>query len=265
MRKSSGALHLADDRIKRAVGVLRRAEVAQARVWLGSETFQQRRRQSRLADARLTGEQHHLAFAGLCLRPAPQQQFEFFFPPDKFRQAARVESLEAAFHRSRSQRRPGSHRPRDALEVLCPKVLKLEQIAHELAGAFGNHDAVRLRNALQARRKVRRLAYDGLLLRSARPDQVADDHQSGCDADARLQGRVGLQSTHSSDQLQPRAHGSLCVVLVGLRITEVDQHPIAHVLRYEAAEALHGLRDALLVGRDDLAEVFRVHAGRERR
>jgi hypothetical protein len=34
-------------------------------------------------------------------------------------------------------------------EVLCSKVLKLEQIANELAGTFGNHDAVRLRNALQ--------------------------------------------------------------------------------------------------------------------
>ena len=67
------------------------------------------------------------------------------------------------------------------------------------------------------------------------------------------------------DQLQPCAHGPLGVVLVGLRIAEVDQHPVAHVLRDEAAEALHGLGDALLIGRNDLAEVFRVHAGRERR
>ena len=143
----------------------------------------------------LTREQHHLAFAALCLRPTPQQHFEFFFPPDKFRQAARVQCLEAAFHRSRSQRRPGSHRPCDALEVLCPKVLKLEQIAQELSGALSNHDAVRLRNALQARGKVWRLANDGLLLRSARSDQIADDHQSRCDADTRLQGRVGLQTS----------------------------------------------------------------------
>ena len=61
-----------------------------------------------------------------------------------------------------------------------------------------NHDAVRLRNALQARRKVRRLANDGLLLRSARPDQVADDHKTRCDADAGLQGRVGLQIAYCS-------------------------------------------------------------------
>ena len=176
-----------------------------------------------------------------------------------------MHSLETAFRRTRPQRRPGSHRPRNTLEVLCSEVLKLEQIAHELSRTFGNHDAVRLCNALQACRKVRRLAYDGLLLRSARADQIADDHQPRCDADTRLQGRVGLQSTYRSDQLQPCAHGPLCVVLVGLRVAEVDQHPVAHVLRYEAAEALHGLGNALLIGRNDLAEVFRVHAGRERR
>ena len=76
---------------------------------------------------------------------------------------------------------------------------------------------------------------------------------------------MGLQATHSSDQLQPCAHGPLCVVLVGLGIAEVDQDPVAHVLRYEPAEALHGLRNALLIGRNDLAEVFRVHAGRKGR
>ena len=166
---------------------------------------------------------------------------------------------------ARSQCRPGSHRPGDALEVLCPEVLKLEQIAEELSRALGNDDAVRLCNALQARRKVRRLAYDGLLLRSARSDQVADDHQSRCDADTGLQGRVGLQATYRSDQLQPCAHGPLCVVLVGLRVAEVDEDAVAHVLRDEAAEALHGLGDALLIGRNDLAEVFRVHARRQRR
>ena len=74
-----------------------------------------------------------------------------------------------------------------------------------------------------------------------------------------------LQPAYRGDQLQPRAHRSLGVVLVGLRIAEVDQHAVAHVLRDEPAEALHGLGDALLIGRNDLAEVFRVHAGREGR
>ena len=148
MRKSGGTFHLADDRIERAVSVLWRAEVAQPHVRLGSEAFKQRGGESRFADPSLAREQHHLAFAGLRLRPAAQQQFEFFFPPDKVRQAARVKSLEATFHRSWSQRRPGSHRPRDTFEVLRPKVFKLEQIAHELPRALRNNDAVRLRNAL---------------------------------------------------------------------------------------------------------------------
>ena len=89
--------HLADDRIKRAVGVLRRTEVAQASVRFGCEAFQQRRREPRLADTCLAGEQHHLAFAGLRLRPAPQQQFKFLLATDKLGQSACVQSLEAAF------------------------------------------------------------------------------------------------------------------------------------------------------------------------
>ena len=75
--------------------MLRRAEVAQTSVWLSSETFQKRSGQSRLADPRFTGKQYHLPLAALRLRPAAQQQFEFFFPSYKLREAARVESIEA--------------------------------------------------------------------------------------------------------------------------------------------------------------------------
>ena len=38
---------------------------------------------------------------------------------------------------------------------------------------------------------------------------------------------------------------------MGLRIAEINEHTIAHVLRYETAEATHGLGDAFLVGRND--------------
>src|SRR6202035_2626700 len=48
---------------------------------------------------------------------------------------------------------------------------------------------------------------------------------------------VRFEAAYSSDQLQPCAHGSLCVVLVRLGIAEVNQNPIAHVLGYKAAEA----------------------------
>ena len=86
VRESSGTLHLADDGVQRAVGVLWRAEIAQSRMRLRSNAFQHCSRQSRLADTRLARDQHHLAVAGLCLQPAPHQQFEFFVSPDKLGQ-----------------------------------------------------------------------------------------------------------------------------------------------------------------------------------
>ena len=137
-------------------------------------------------------KQHHLTFAGLRFRPPPHQQFEFFFSTDQLGQAARVKSIEAAFHGSGSQCHPGSHRPCNTLEVPGSEVLKLEQVAKKLPRLPGDNHAVRLRNALQAGRKVWRLADDGLLLRSAGPDQITNDHQTRCNTDTRLQGCVTL-------------------------------------------------------------------------
>jgi hypothetical protein len=65
-------------------------------MWLGSNAFQERSRQSRLADARFTGQQYNLTLATLRFRPAAQQQFEFFLTSDKSSQPACVQSLEAA-------------------------------------------------------------------------------------------------------------------------------------------------------------------------
>ena len=48
-----------------------------------------------------------------------------------------------------------------------------------------------------------------------------------------------------------------------LRKAEVHEHAVAHVLRYEAIEALHSLGDALLIGRNDLPQVLRVHPRRQ--
>ena len=43
------------------------------------------------------------------------------------------------------------------------------------------------------------------------------------------------------------------------------QRCVAEILCHDAAEAAHDLCDRFLIGRDDLAQVFRVHAPRERR
>ena len=45
------------------------------------------------------------------------------------------------------------------------------------------------------------------------------------------------------------AHSPLGVILLRLRIAQIHQDTVAHVLRDEPAETAHSLGDALLVGR----------------
>ena len=68
-----------------------------------------------------------------------------------------------------------------------------------------------------------------------------------------------LERTDSTNQLQPSPHRLRGVVLMGLRIAEIDQHAVAHIFGHEPTEALHGLGDTFLIGRNDLAQIFGVH------
>jgi hypothetical protein len=265
MLESGGAFHLVYDRIKRAVRVLRGAEIAQPRVRFGGEVFQQRGRQPRLADARFTGEQHDLPFVRLCPRPAPKQQFEFFFPPNEGGQTARVQRLEAALHGSRPQRRKDPHPPRDALEIYRPEVVKLEQIAEQLSRTLGDDDHVRLGDALQACRKVGGLADDAALLRLPGPDEIADHDQAGCNSDAHPEQFFAAQLAHRFGERQPGPDSPLGIVLVRLWIAEIHQHPVAHVLGDETVEPGDRLGDALVIGADYGTQIFGIELCRERR
>ena len=51
---------------------------------------------------------------------------------------------------------------------------------------FGDQHRTGLRERLQARSQVRRLANDRLLLSGAFAGQIADDHHAGSDANANL-------------------------------------------------------------------------------
>ena len=132
-----------------------------------------------LADARLPGQQHHLAFAGPGSRPAAQQQFKLFFSSDECSEAAGVHCLEAALDRTCPQRRERSHRTGDPLELLWSKVPQLEEIAEQIARGLGNDDCVRLGDALKACREVRCLADYIVLLRLAGPQKIPDHHHPG--------------------------------------------------------------------------------------
>src|SRR5215468_3150647 len=81
--EAGGVLDLADHWKECTVPMMRRAEVAQPEVRLAGQPLQQRAGQSRFADASLTDQQHHPAFALLGLTPAAAQQLELLLAPDQ--------------------------------------------------------------------------------------------------------------------------------------------------------------------------------------
>jgi hypothetical protein len=100
-------------------------------------------------------------------------------------------------------------------------------------------------------------------LSRARSNEIADYNQSGADANADLERFNAAQLANRFDELEPSPYRPLGIILVRLRVAEVHKHAVTHVLRYEAAEALHSLGDTLLIARNDLAQVLRVHTRRE--
>ena len=186
VREARSSFQLTDDRVQRTVGVLRGAEVAKPRMRFGRKVLGKGGYQSRLANSWLTRQQYDLSFSCYRLRPAPQSA-------DQVLLAAQQAPLPQwrGKHRNGCPRillstPPKLSRPRDALQVPPAQVLKLKEIAKELARAVGDNDRARVRNALQPCSKVWCLANNRLLLRSARANHVAYDHQTGGYSDACL-------------------------------------------------------------------------------
>jgi hypothetical protein len=113
-----------------------------------------------------------------------------------------------------------------------------------------NDNHVRLRDDLQARRKVRRLANNGSLLRVPRADELTDDHKAGRNSDTGLQGSGRLDRGNRYDQLEPGPHSPLRVIFMGPRIAKMHQDAVPHVSRHESVVPLHGLGHAFLIGGD---------------
>src|SRR5262249_9819021 len=170
--------------------------------------------------------------------------------------------LEPTFHQTRSQRRPVSHWRGNAFEVPRPKVLKLEEGAEKSSRAVGDDDCIRLGDPLQSCREVRGLADNATLLSFARADQVAYHNEPRRDADPYLQGHTGRrrEPRYCLDEGETGADGSLGVMLVCMRIAEIREHAVAHVLRDKAAIPVDHLRAAAMIGTDDSTQVLGIVA-----
>ena len=230
---------------------------------------------ARLADAGLARQQHHLPFAVARQAPAFEQQRHLAGAADEFDQPALVLRLEAARHAALAAHAPRLDRRDKALQLECSGRLELERRTHQAARLGRQHDLARRGMGLQARREVGRFAA-GRLLRGRRAGaDLADHHEAGGDADARLQvdaalrlGRPGgsIKCRHGLEHVQRRVHRALRVVLVRARIAEVDQAAIAEQLRHMAVVRRHRGGHRVVIASDQALQIFRVEpAGQQGR
>ncbi|MGY3407267.1 hypothetical protein ACVWZV_003380 [Bradyrhizobium sp. GM5.1] len=88
--------------------------------------FDNRRRETRLADAWLAGNQHHLAVTGLRIGPTAEQQFDLLVTANERRKGRRVERLEPTLDCTRPYDLIGTNWFRKPLERNFSKIAEVE-------------------------------------------------------------------------------------------------------------------------------------------
>ena len=152
-----------------------------------------------------------------------------------------------------------------ALQILEPKIIQLEDRSDQPARALRDHDRVRFSQSLKSSGEIRPLAQNLIITRRSRSDKITHDHKAGGNAQPHLKRLPALHEPDRLDHCQAGAHGLLRIVLIGVRVTEVDEDAVAHTTADKATEPGHDLGNALLVGADHLLKVFDVKMHGERR
>src|SRR5690242_11858383 len=95
-----------------------------------------------------------------------------------------MERLEPVLRAAGAEHLIGAQGIGKALQRMWRDFFELEKPTHQAPSHLTDDDGSRGRYLLQPRRQVRSLADDGLLLRRALSDEVADDDEPGRDADS---------------------------------------------------------------------------------
>ena len=165
---------------------MRIAEVAQAKARLVAQSISEYGSDPRFADPGLTRHLDHLPVAFLGARPATQQELDFLLASDERSQRGRAQCLEAALPQARPQHLPRAHCFGEALCLDATEIVKFEEVSDEAPRIRIDHQHAWPSQALQPSCEVWGLADHRLFLCSARPDQITDDNQPGCQPDADL-------------------------------------------------------------------------------
>jgi len=203
--KASSPFELRDERVERAVAVMRRAKKTAALV-CGSS----RSRSSSAAIRRDLPMPGSPETSTICPSPAfarchrrTNRSISSPRPTSGVSAVTRNASnrLSTALGCNTCQAGTASVSP---LTIDGAEIAVLEEIADQPARARGDHDRVRPGQRLKTGGEIGCLADNRLLLRRAFADQVADDHEPGGDADARLQLKgLDVETADSVDRAEP--------------------------------------------------------------
>src|SRR6266480_2877692 len=139
-----GSLQLGDERTKRAVGVVGRALVTQARVRLAGDALGERRREAGLADPRLARDQHDLPFALPGEALAFQQEIDLVLTADEIGEMRGADRFEAALGSRYTFDRPGRDWLGNPLDLVPTEATQMKQIAKQPARGGGDDDCAGL-------------------------------------------------------------------------------------------------------------------------
>jgi hypothetical protein len=151
------------------------------------------------------------------------------------------------------------------------KILAVEETGDEPARRAADHHGIWLGDRLQPRGDVWRLAECESLGRSAFTN-LAHDDEPGMNADACLDGRHAIRLPARSiagskcrDNVQAGLHRAARIVLVRLRIAEVDEQSVAEILRDLPFEAVNDRGTGALIVAHDCSPVFGIESLGQRR
>ncbi len=123
--------------------MVRRAETAQADVWIIAQPLQRGLGEARFADAGLTRYQHDRAVAAFYLLPAAHQQLDLLIAAEQWG-SGYTQGLEAAIDRARTDDSPDRYRVAEACDGHAPESEILEESTDVAAGVAVDNHRIRL-------------------------------------------------------------------------------------------------------------------------
>src|SRR5712691_4467145 len=227
--------------------------------------------QAGFANAGFTAQEHDLTRPVLAMRPALQEQRHFRVTAHQGREAGSARHVQATLRRTLPQDTIDLERCRQALERVGTEIVAGKVALYKPEGRWTDDDRIRRRQPLNTGGDVGGFTHRELLL-AAPTAHLAHDHHPGVDADADRQlhpivlRQTGIERSHGFHNTKTSADGSAGIVLMRLGITTVHQQPIPEILDNMAVKPLNDYGSGLLVGADDLPQIFRVElAGKGRR